>query len=106
MSFLTPLPTPENIHSNLPLDTEGKKTVSDLRRTAEHIMSGEDDRLIIIAGPCSIHDVDIAIEYATRLKELSEKVNERVFLIMRVFLEKPRTQFGWKGFLYSLNILF
>jgi 3-deoxy-7-phosphoheptulonate synthase len=101
MSFLTPLPTPETIHSSLPLDTKGKKNVSELRRTAEHIISGEDDRLIVIAGPCSIHDVDIAIEYATRFKELSNKVNERIFLIMRVFLEKPRTQFGWKGFLYD-----
>ncbi len=101
MSFLTPLPTPEDIHSSLPLELARKKSVSDLRHTAEHIISGEDDRLIIITGPCSIHDVDIAIEYAIRFKELSNKVTERIFLIMRVFLEKPRTQFGWKGFLYD-----
>ena len=101
MSFLTPLPTPESIASTLPLCLESKRVISDFRHTAEHIIRGEDDRLIIVAGPCSIHDVDIAIEYATRLKKLSKKVDERIFLIMRVFLEKPRTQFGWKGFLYD-----
>ena len=101
MSFLTPLPTPEEITNHFPLPLEEKKIVSRFRLTAEHIMRGEDDRLIVIAGPCSIHDIDIAIEYATRFKELSERVSERIFMIMRVFLEKPRTQFGWKGFLYD-----
>ncbi|MCB1109793.1 MAG: 3-deoxy-7-phosphoheptulonate synthase [Chlamydiia bacterium] len=101
MSFFTPLPTPQEVHAAYPLDLEGKKTISRFRLTAEHIMRGEDDRLILIAGPCSIHDVDIAIEYATRFKALSNKVNERIFMIMRTFLEKPRTQFGWKGFLYD-----
>ena len=101
MSFLTPLTPPSEIRSKLPLSAESKKVISTFRHTAEHIASGEDDRLIIITGPCSIHDPQIATEYAERLKALSQKVDERIFLIMRVFLEKPRTQFGWKGFMYD-----
>ncbi|MCB1107222.1 MAG: 3-deoxy-7-phosphoheptulonate synthase [Chlamydiia bacterium] len=101
MSFFTPLPTPETVHSNLPLSQKQRVMVSHFRTTAEHIMRGEDERLIIATGPCSIHDTEIALEYAVRLKELSNKVSDRIFLIMRVFLEKPRTQFGWKGFLYD-----
>ena len=85
MSFLTPLPTPEEILTDFPLSKDEKKEVIRSRLTAEHIMRGEDDRLVILAGPCSIHDVDIAIEYASRFKDLSEKVSERIFLIMRVF---------------------
>lgn len=101
MSFLTPLPTPDTLINTFPLSKEERKKVSLSRLTSEHIMRGEDDRIVIFAGPCSIHDPEIAIEYATFLKELSDKVNERIFIIMRVFLEKPRTQFGWKGFLYD-----
>ncbi|MCP5504292.1 MAG: 3-deoxy-7-phosphoheptulonate synthase [Chlamydiales bacterium] len=101
MSFLTPLPTPDTLIETFPLSKEEKKNVSLMRLTGEHIMRGEDDRIVIFAGPCSIHDPKIALEYATFLKELSKKVDERIFIVMRVFLEKPRTQFGWKGFLYD-----
>lgn len=101
MSFLTPLPTPDTLINEYPLSKEEEKYVSLSRLTGEHIMRGKDDRLIIFAGPCSIHDTEIALEYAIRLKELSQKVEERIFIVMRVFLEKPRTQFGWKGFLYD-----
>ncbi|MBF5060126.1 Phospho-2-dehydro-3-deoxyheptonate aldolase, Tyr-sensitive [Candidatus Neptunochlamydia vexilliferae] len=97
----TPLSTPEEVLAKLPLSDEERKTVSTFRLTAEHIMRGEDDRLIIFAGPCSIHCPEIALEYAHRFKALSDKVSERIFMVMRVFLEKPRTQFGWKGFLYD-----
>lgn len=99
MSFFTPLSTPNEVFAKTPLSKENKKVISHFRLTAEHILRGEDDRLIIFAGPCSIHDPEIALEYGARLKALAEKVSERIFLIMRVFLEKPRTQFGWKGFL-------
>lgn len=101
MSFLTPLPTPDTLIKEFPLSKDDKKRVFLSRLTGEHIMRGEDDRIVIFAGPCSIHDPEIALEYASFLKALSEKVNERIFIVMRAFLEKPRTQFGWKGFLYD-----
>ena len=101
MSILTPLITPEKLHEAFPLSQKQKKKVAENRQTAEHIIRGEDERLVVFSGPCSIHDPDIAIEYAHQLKELSNKISDQIFLIMRVFLEKPRTQFGWKGFLYD-----
>jgi 3-deoxy-7-phosphoheptulonate synthase len=101
MNFLKPLPTPDDLTSAFPLSKEEKKSVALSRLTAEHLLRGEEDRLAIFAGPCSIHNPEIALEYASFLKQLSQKVEERIFLIMRVFLEKPRTQFGWKGYLYD-----
>lgn len=101
MSFLNPLPTPEELIDSFPLSKEEKKKVAHSRLISEHIIKGEDDRLVIFAGPCSIHDPEIALEYASLLKQLSARVDERIFLVMRVFLEKPRTQFGWKGYLYD-----
>lgn len=101
MTFLTPLPTPHDLTETFPLTKEEKKIVSFSRLTSEHLLKGEDDRLVIFTGPCSIHDPEIALEYASLLKQLSQKVDERIFLVMRVFLEKPRTQFGWKGYLYD-----
>lgn len=101
MTFLTPLPTPSDLIETFPLTKEEKRIVSLSRMTSEHLLKGEDDRLVIFAGPCSIHDPEIALEYASLLKQLSQRVDERIFLVMRVFLEKPRTQFGWKGYLYD-----
>ena len=101
MTVLTPLITPDALHKKFPLSPEQKSAIFQHRKIAEHIIRGEDERLVVFAGPCSIHDPDIALEYALQLKELSEKISDQIFLIMRVFLEKPRTQFGWKGFLYD-----
>ncbi|MCB1080181.1 MAG: 3-deoxy-7-phosphoheptulonate synthase [Chlamydiia bacterium] len=101
MAVLTPLITPKALHEKFPLSLEQKKWVSENRKIAEHIIRGEDERIVVFAGPCSIHDPAIALEYAHELKSLSEKISDQIFLIMRVFLEKPRTQFGWKGFLYD-----
>ena len=97
----TPLITPDVLHKEFPLSSEQKRSVSQHRTAAQHILRGEDERLVVFVGPCSIHDPAIALEYAARLRELSEKVSDQIFIIMRVFLEKPRTQFGWKGFLYD-----
>ncbi len=72
-------------------------TVGESREQIKRILAGEDHRLIVVVGPCSIHDPKAAIEYAQRLQELSAKVNDRMFLIMRVYFEKPRTTVGWKG---------
>jgi 3-deoxy-7-phosphoheptulonate synthase len=101
MTLLTPLPTPSDLIKSFPLRKKERKTLSLSRMTSEHLLKGEDDRLVIFTGPCSIHDPEIALEYASLLKQLSQKVGERIFLVMRVFIEKPRTQFGWKGYLYD-----
>ncbi|QDU12119.1 Phospho-2-dehydro-3-deoxyheptonate aldolase, Tyr-sensitive [Gimesia aquarii] len=73
------------------------QTVGESRENIKRILSGEDQRLIVVVGPCSIHDPQAAVEYAKRLKELSSKVDDHMFLIMRVYFEKPRTTVGWKG---------
>ncbi|MCB1084532.1 MAG: 3-deoxy-7-phosphoheptulonate synthase [Chlamydiia bacterium] len=101
MSYLSPLPSPQQLRAAFPLSPEKKKEVSTFRMEAEHLLRGEEDRLVVITGPCSLHDPESALEYGERLAALSKKVEERIFLIMRAFLEKPRTQFGWKGFLYD-----
>lgn len=72
--------------------------VSDSRKTIQNIVAGRDPRLLLIAGPCSIHDIDSALEYANRLKSLSQSISDTLFLVMRVYFEKPRTSIGWRGF--------
>ena len=67
------------------------------RKEAEDILHGKDDRLLVVVGPCSIHDTSAAIEYAERLKGLAEQYKEDLQIIMRVYFEKPRTTVGWKG---------
>jgi 3-deoxy-7-phosphoheptulonate synthase len=67
-------------------------------------LDGKDERLVVIVGPCSIHDSHSAVEYAKRLKALAEDVSDRFFLIMRFFVEKPRTRIGWKGILYDPHL--
>ena len=71
--------------------------VSASRTTIEQIIDRQDHRLMVVVGPCSIHDVDAALDYANRLKDLSARVAENLYLVMRVYFEKPRTTVGWKG---------
>lgn len=91
------LPTPEQVKHAYPLSEKAEKTVLNGRKVLRDILDGKDHRLFVVVGPCSIHDIDAALEYATRLKALAEKVNESLFLVMRVYFEKPRTTVGWKG---------
>ncbi|MBT3177564.1 MAG: 3-deoxy-7-phosphoheptulonate synthase [Desulfobacula sp.] len=92
-----PLISPASIKNELPITDEVAKTVIDGRRDIENILHKKDDRLLVIAGPCSIHDIDAALEYAHRMKELRKEVKKKINLIMRVYFEKPRTTIGWKG---------
>ena len=78
--------------------------VSASRTTIEQIIDRQDHRLMVVVGPCSIHDVDAAMDYANRLKDLSERVAENLYLIMRVYFEKPRTTVGWKGLINDPNL--
>ncbi len=89
--------TPKEIKSKLPLTDSEEKTVLRYRSEIEQILEGKDDRKFIVVGPCSIHDIEAAEEYANRLKTLSERVEDKLLLIMRVYFEKPRTTVGWKG---------
>lgn len=92
-----PLPSPSELKLALPAPSFPKEA----RNTAKRILLGKDRRLAVLVGPCSIHDPISAREYATRLKNLAQDVEETLFLIMRVFVEKPRSRTGWKGILYD-----
>ncbi|GAB02956.1 3-deoxy-D-arabino-heptulosonate 7-phosphate synthase [Acinetobacter sp. NBRC 100985] len=89
--------TPAELKADLPLSEAASQTVLQGRATVRNILDGNDKRLFVVIGPCSIHDPKAAHEYADRLKELSEKVKDTLYLVMRVYFEKPRTTVGWKG---------
>ena len=91
------MPTPEHLKEKLLLTDAMKQFITNSRSTIKNILSRKDPRFLVILGPCSIHDVKSAKEYAENLKLLSSKVQSKLFLIMRVYVEKPRTTFGWKG---------
>jgi 3-deoxy-7-phosphoheptulonate synthase len=91
------LATPEEVKRRLPLTHKAAETVFKSREIVRAILERRDRRLFVVVGPCSIHDVVAAREYATRLKELAGRVDSTMMLIMRVYFEKPRTTVGWKG---------
>jgi len=91
------LSPPVELHHQYPLTEAATTTVYDARQAAHRILHGEDDRLLVVVGPCSIHDVDAALEYAGRLQPLRAELGDRLHIIMRVYFEKPRTTIGWKG---------
>jgi 3-deoxy-7-phosphoheptulonate synthase len=92
-----PLISPHALKDDMPITPEAARTVISGRRVIQDIIDKKDRRLLVIAGPCSIHDEAAALEYAGRLNRLKEKVNETIYLVMRVYFEKPRTNVGWKG---------
>lgn len=89
--------TPDDLKRDIPLTEKAERTVVEGRQTIQNILDGHDPRLLVVVGPCSIHDVDAAIDYAGRLRELADQVNESLYIVMRVYFEKPRTTVGWKG---------
>ena len=88
---------PIQLHQELPITDRASETVFNARSATQKILHGKDDRLVIIIGPCSIHDPDAAREYATRLKPLINELKDELQIIMRVYFEKPRSVVGWKG---------
>ncbi len=88
---------PEEIHKQFLITENALKTVSETRQAIHKILTGDDDRLIVVIGPCSIHDVKAAKEYAGLIKTAREKLENDLLIIMRVYFEKPRTTVGWKG---------
>ena len=89
--------TPTELKKELPLPKSVRELVTNSRQTVKDILDGKDDRLFAVVGPCSIHDTELALEYGKRLKALADAVSEQIFIIMRVYFEKPRTTVGWKG---------
>lgn len=89
--------TPEALKKEMPLSDKAADTVSKGRQAIYDIMDGKDHRLFVVVGPCSIHDVEAARDYATRLKKLADEVSDTLLIVMRVYFEKPRTTVGWKG---------
>ena len=89
--------TPEQLKKELPLSAKANEVVTLGRETVRNILDRKDPRLIVVIGPCSIHDPAAAIDYAKRLKVLADKVSDSLYIIMRVYFEKPRTTVGWKG---------
>ena len=94
---LNPLISPAVLAYYLPLSEQAAEVVASARAQADAILRGDDDRLLAIVGPCSIHDPQAALEYAAKLKAEAQRLEKDVFIIMRVYFEKPRTTVGWKG---------
>jgi len=98
------LPAPEYLAREIPRREEQADFVAQSRREIRNILFGDDRRLLLVVGPCSIHDVDAGKEYAEKLAELSKRVNDRLLIVMRVYFEKPRTAVGWKGLIMDPHL--
>ena len=95
----TTLLPPSQLHDEIPVTARATLTVNAARRSLIDILGGQDARLLVVVGPCSIHDPRAAMEYAQRLRALADEVADQLFIVMRVYFEKPRTTVGWKGLL-------
>ena len=101
---ITPLDSPAEYWKRFPLTGELESQVVGHRADIERILNGDDERMLIIVGPCSIHDPDAGLEYAKRLVKLAKDVEDRIMVAMRVYFEKPRTTVGWKGYINDPNL--
>ncbi|MFO0583403.1 MAG: 3-deoxy-7-phosphoheptulonate synthase [Anaeromyxobacter sp.] len=99
VSALEVMPSPDEVKARHPLTEEAARSIVEYRRTLEAILDGRDPRLFVVVGPCSIHDPAAGLDYARRLKALADEVQDTLFVVMRVYFEKPRTALGWKGFI-------
>jgi 3-deoxy-7-phosphoheptulonate synthase len=95
------LPPPRELHEELPVNDTEAAYIARSRLAVQDILLGTDDRLLVVVGPCSIHEPESALEYARRLSDFSGQVKDELFLVMRVYFEKPRTRAGWKGLIYD-----
>ncbi|HGM6310553.1 MAG: 3-deoxy-7-phosphoheptulonate synthase [Pseudomonas putida] len=98
------LPSPHLLKQQMPLSSELAQQVQAHRQAIRNILEGRDERLLVIVGPCSIHDPRSALEYADRLAALSSEVDDKLLLVMRAYVEKPRTTVGWKGLAYDPHL--
>ncbi len=98
------LPAPSELHLDLPVGEAEAAHIAGARAAVQAIVRGDDERLLVIVGPCSIHEPESAIEYARRLRDFSPGVADALHLVMRVYFEKPRTRMGWKGLIYDPDL--
>jgi len=94
---LTPLVGPAELAEQMPISEKARQNVVDTRAEVQRILDGEDHRLLVVVGPCSIHDPASAMDYARKLRDLRDELSDRLCIVMRVYFEKPRTTLGWKG---------
>ena len=99
-----PLPSPAVLRQRLPVSDALAERVQHDRAAIRAVLDGQDSRLLVVVGPCSLHDPAAALEYAQRLTELAPRVSDRLLLVMRAYVEKPRTTVGWKGLLYDPHL--
>lgn len=97
----TPLPTPGDLRVRFPRTPDLATAISGQRQAISRVLSGEDDRLLVVVGPCSIHDETAALEYGHYLAKLAHQTCDRLLIVMRAYVEKPRTTVGWKGLAYD-----
>jgi len=98
------LPTPAELKASMPVENAALETVLYGHRSVKGILDHEDPRLIVVVGPCSIHDPAQAMEYAKRLKPVADELRDSLMILMRVYFEKPRTTVGWEGLIYDPNL--
>ena len=101
---LHPLLPPAILMEELPIGEQASEVVTDARKRAEQAVRGQNDRLLVVVGPCSIHDTNAALEYGEKLVEAKQRYSDDLEIIMRVYFEKPRTTVGWKGLINDPNI--
>ena len=101
---LEPLPTPAQVLAELPLDSAAQEIVAYSRDEIRACLYGQDDRLLVIVGPCSVHDPNAALDYAHRLSKVMKETEGELLIVMRVYFEKPRTTVGWKGLINDPDI--
>ena len=97
LAGIRPLISPAILMEDYPASPEATRMVFETRHAFQDILTGKDDRLAVIVGPCSIHDTEAAVEYAGLLAQAAKKYEKELLLVMRVYFEKPRTTVGWKG---------
>ncbi len=98
------LPSPMELKESIPLTTNSQQFIENSRQTISNILNGTDPRMLLVIGPCSIHDIEAAKEYATKLQQLQEKVQDNFLILMRVYFAKSRTTTGWKGMLFDPDL--
>ena len=101
---IEPLPTPAQVLADMPLSEAAQRVVVESRDAIRNVLHGRDDRLLVIVGPCSVHDPRAALDYARRLSALNGELKDELLIVMRVYFEKPRTTVGWKGLINDPDI--
>jgi 3-deoxy-7-phosphoheptulonate synthase len=104
IAFEEALPAPAELYAELPVTEADAVGIATARAVVQQILGGSDPRLLVVTGPCSIHEPESALDYAQRLRQFAPSVADALYLVMRVYFEKPRTRLGWKGLIYDPDL--